>query len=194
MIHASPALSQETSTVRVSNLGQTGEDRHIGVSRGWHYGQSFCTGSDAMTLDKVRLRVLSLSAVGNAMGFTPHPAPVVTLRSDNSGKPGAVLQTLTNPVIEVAAAEKDFTSSGYELAADTAYWVVLHRPSGTGHFAFIDTASNAEDSDTVPGWSIGDAYLSKGITGCDGDPIVGPVAMRLSVGCRLCTAGRTRWV
>ena len=32
------------------------------------------------------------------------------------------------------------------------------------------------------------------ITRVDGDPIVGPVAMRLSVGCRLCTAGRTRWV
>ncbi len=34
----------------------------------------------------------------------------------------------------------------------------------------------------------------EGVRLIDGDPIVGPVAMRLSVGCRLCTAGRTRWV
>ena len=94
------------------------------------------------------------------MGRTERPAPVVTLRSDNSGKPGGVLHTLTNPVIDNSqVADKDFTSTGYELAADTVYWVVLHRPSDTGRIAFVDTASNFEDFDTVVGWSIGDAYL-----------------------------------
>ena len=157
--HASPALSQETSTVRVSNLGQPSVEGSRGIGFSHTYAQSFCTGSGAVTLDKVRLRVRSLSAVGNAMGFTPHPAPVVTLRSDSSGRPGGVLQTLANPVIEVAAADKDFTSSGYALAANTVYWVVLHRPNSTGHIAFVETASDAEDSGVAPGWSIGDAYL-----------------------------------
>ncbi len=159
MIHASPALSQETSTVRVSNLGQPRVERHTSITPQAKYGQSFCSGSVAVTLDKVRLRVLSYEAEGNTMGYTNRPAPNVTLRADNSGKPGAVLQTLTNPVIEVAATEKDFTSSGYALAANTVYWVVLSRPASSGNFSFIDTASNAEDSDTIPGWSIGDAYL-----------------------------------
>ena len=159
MTHAPPALSQVTSTVRVSNLGQPRVDRHTSITPQAKYGQSFCSGSVAVTLDKVRLRVLSYEAEGNTMGYTNRPAPIVTLRSDNSGRPGAVLQTLTNPVIEVAAADKDFTSSGYELAANTVYWVMLRRPESSGHFAFVDTASDAEDSGAVPGWSIGDAYL-----------------------------------
>ena len=134
LVVVSPALSQVTSTVRVSNLGQPSVDRRMAVGSNEKYAQSFCSGSVAVTLDKVRLRVQSYDVEGNMMGRTERPEPVVTLRSDNSGKPGGVLHTLTNPVIDNSqVADKDFTSTGYELAADTVYWVVLpsakrHRP------------------------------------------------------------------
>ena len=145
---------------RNCNLGQPSVDRQTAIGWNQKYAQSFCSGSVAVTLDKVRLRVQSYDVEGNMMGRTERPAPVVTLRSDNSGKPGGVLHTLTNPVIDNSqVADKDFTSTGYELAADTVYWVVLRRPSDTGRIAFVDTASNFEDFDTVVGWSIGDAYL-----------------------------------
>ena len=53
----------------------------------------------------------------------------------------------------------------------------------------LTAALQTEDGRVVTYWPLEDISGSD-----DGDPIVGPVAMRLSVGCRLCTAGRTRWV
>ena len=87
-------------------------------------------------------------------------APVVTIRSDSSGEPGSVLDTLTNPLIvgsEATAA--DFTSGGYELTAATTYWVVVNRPRGTGGFSFDLTSSPAENSETDSDWAIGDQIL-----------------------------------
>ena len=98
------------------------------------------------------------------MFYEHDPAPVVTIRSTRpSGRPGAVLHTLTNPVIDgsIDTAE-DFTSSGYELAANTTYSVVIHRPSATGHIGFASTFSPFEDTGTQLGWAIGDQYLHEG--------------------------------
>ena len=163
MTHASPALSQETSTVRVSNLGQPSEVRHNTMAGGYYYAQSFCTGGVAVTLDKVRIYTLSYAVEGNQYGLTNRATPVVTIRSDNSGKPGQVLHTLSSPVIDISGdTAEDFTSSGYELAASTIYWVVVHRPHTSGHIAFLHTTSPAEDTETQLGWSIGDQYLYSG--------------------------------
>ena len=163
MTHASPALSQETSTVRVSNLGQPSEVRHNTMAGGYYYAQSFCTGGVAVTLDKVRIYTLSYAVEGNEYGLTSRATPVVTIRSDNSGKPGQVLHTLSSPVIDISIdTAEDFTSSGYELAASTIYWVVVHRPHTSGHIAFLHTTSPAEDTETQLGWSIGDQYLYSG--------------------------------
>ncbi len=161
MNHASPAQAQSTGTLMVSNLDQPSSARYTIISPNHHYAQSFCTGSVAATLDKVRIYTLSLSAVGNPMGFTPPPAPVVTIRSTDAwGKPGAVLHTLTNPVIDGSKdTAEDFTSSGYELAANTTYSVAIYQPSDSGHFAFVDTESTLEDTETQLGWTIGDQYM-----------------------------------
>ena len=161
MNHASPAQAQSTGTLMVSNLDQPSSARYTIISPNHHYAQSFCTGSVAATLDKVRIYTLSLSAVGNPMGFTPPPAPVVTIRSTDAwGKPGAVLHTLTNPVIDGSKdTAEDFTSSGYELAANTTYSVSIYQPSDSGHFAFVDTESTLEDTETQLGWTIGDQYM-----------------------------------
>ena len=95
------------------------------------------------------------------MFYHGDPAPVVTIRSTDAwGKPGAVLHTLTNPVIDGSKdTAEDFTSSGFELAANTTYFVAIYQPSDSGHFAFVDTESTLEDTETQLGWTIGDQYM-----------------------------------
>ena len=161
MTQATPALSQSTSTVRVTNLDQQSSVLHTTLGDEFHYAQSFCTGSVATTLDKVRLYTLSKETDPNSMFYRFDPAPVVTIRSIKaSGMPGEVLHTLTNPDIDDSRdTAEDFTSSGYELAAHTSYAVVIHAPTSTGHIAFLSTASASEDTDTQLGWAIGDQYM-----------------------------------
>ncbi len=169
---ASPATAQTTGIVRVSNLGQPVPVKHPGfifntlikylhIGDGQSYAQSFCTGSLAATLDKVRLYTVSKEADRTTMFYESDPAPVVTIRStDACGKSGAVLHTLTNPVIDgsIDTAE-DFTSRGYELAANTTYSVVIYQPPGSGHFGFRNTFSPFEDTGTQLGWTIGDQLM-----------------------------------
>ena len=84
----------------------------------------------------------------------------MSIYSDSSGEPGQALHTLSSPVIDLSIdTAEDFTSCGYELAASTTYWVVIHRPPDTGHIAFVHTTSPAEDTETELGWEIGDQYL-----------------------------------
>ena len=158
--HATPALSQSTSTVMVSNLDQPSSARYTVISPNHHYAQSFCTGSVATTLDKVRLYTISKTTDPNAQ-FYGDPAPVVTIRSTDAwGKPGAVLHTLTNPVIDGSKdTAEDFTSSGFELAANTTYSVAIYQPSDSGHFAFVDTEATLEETEPQLGWTIGDQYM-----------------------------------
>ena len=152
MTNATAALSQATVTVRVSNLDEL-SDGYIGLDFDQEYAQSFCTGSVAVTLNKLRMYTRSNGS---------DSAPVVTIRSDRSGEPSSVLDTLTNPLIDGSeATAEDFTSSGYELDAATTYWVVVNRPRHTGSFAFGFTSSSAEDSETDSGWAIGDQYLAR---------------------------------
>ena len=120
MTHASPALSQETSTVRVSNLGVEPESQ-IGMDNGQMNAHSFHTGDTAVTLEKVRMY---------ARTVRPDPPPVVTIRADDSGQPGSTLLTLTTPTFgkSTGPIPLDFTTTGFQLAADTTYWVVVLRP------------------------------------------------------------------
>ena len=161
MTHAAPAPAQATGTVSVSNLDQPSSARYTVISPNHHYAQSFCTGSVATTLDKVRLYTISKSTDRNTMFYVSDPAPVVTIRSTDAwGKPGAVLHTLTNPVIDGSKdTAEDFTSSGYELAANTTYSVAIYQPSDSGHFAFVDTESTLEETEPQLGWTIGDQYM-----------------------------------
>ena len=161
MTQVTPALSEATSTAMVSNLDQPSSARYTVISPNHHYAQSFCTGSVATTLDKVRLYTISKETDPNAMFYRYDPAPVVTIRSTDAwGKPGAVLHTLTNPVIDGSKdTAEDFTSSGYELAANTTYSVAIYQPSDSGHFAFVDTESTLEETEPQLGWTIGDQYM-----------------------------------
>ena len=127
-----PATAQSTATVMVSNLGEAPEPRQssrIIVGMGQAYAHSFHTGSTAVTLEKVRLYLRGLGS-----------APAVTIRADSSGEPGRSLQALTNPTIDsLITTHEDLTTTGYVLAADTTYWLVLHRPWGSDNIR-IDTS------------------------------------------------------
>ena len=154
MTHASPALSQETSTVRVSNLGVDVRSQ-IGMDNGQRYAHSFHTGDTAVTLEKVRMY---------ARTVRPDPPPVVTIRADDSGQPGSTLLTLTTPTFgkSTGPIPLDFTTTGFQLAADTTYWVVVRRPWNndycTGHFIFT-VASSGTGSTGETGWSLGETIF-----------------------------------
>ena len=152
-----PATAQSTATVMVSNLGEAPEVRQhsrIIVGMGQAYAHSFHTGSTAVTLEKVRLYLRGLGS-----------APAVTIRADNSGEPGRSLQALTNPTIDsLITTHEDLTTTGYVLAADTTYWLVLHRPWGSDNIridtSICDRLSTPEGVTTGEvGWSLGESLF-----------------------------------
>ena len=162
MTDITPAGAQSTATVRVSNMDQPiagAENLYFGQMR----AQAFCTSNVPVTLDKVRMYTRSFHKRPNSPGYAGTLAPSVSIRSDVSRRPGPVLHTLTNPssIDETFDTAEDFTSSGYELAANTTYWLTVYRPDNTGHIQFANTLSTAEDSDTESGWSLGDSILAE---------------------------------
>ena len=149
-----PATAQSTATVMVSNLGEAPEVRQrvtIIVGMGQAYAHSFHTGSTAVTLEKVRLYLRGLGS-----------APAFTIRADSSGEPGRSLHALTNPTIDsLMSTHEDLTATGYVLAADTTYWLVLHRQWGSDNIRFsasiCDRLSTPEGETTGEvGWSLGE--------------------------------------
>lgn len=153
LYNLAPVGAQSGATVRVSNLEQA-EETQVAVGGGQTYAQSFHTGSVAVTLEKVRLHMRS----GSGESF--NPGSIITIRADSSGEPGAILHTLTSPTIDATiATHEDFTSSsGYRLAADTDYWLVMERPrQGVGPFIFSVTDSG-DESTAETGWSLRDSY------------------------------------
>ena len=149
-----PATAQSTATVMVSNLGEAPEVRQhsrIIVGRGQAYAHSFHTGSTAVTLEKVRLYLRGLGS-----------APAVTIRADNSGEPGRSLHALTIPTIDsLITTHEDLTTTGYVLAADTTYWLVLHRQWGSDTIridtSICDRLLTPEGVTTGEvGWSLGE--------------------------------------
>ena len=150
---ANPAQAQEISTVRVSNLDKPVAGGEI-MGFAHTFAQSFCTSNVTATLDQVRLH-MSAHSWGT-------PAPVVSIRSYRSGNLGPVLHTLTNPSIDDSLdTAEDFASSGYELAANTTYWVSVFRPDDSGLIELGKTVSTAEHPATEAGWALGDMMLAK---------------------------------
>ena len=161
--NTAPATAQSTATVMVSNLGEAEAERSqrttFGMGKGQAYAHSFTTGSTAVTLEKVRLY-----GYGGARG------PAVTIRADSSGQPGRSLHALTNPSIGRYPSTNDFTTDGYLLAANTTYWLVIHRQWRGSVYSFSATLS--ENVPTEAGsdghWCVGIRSPENGATGEDG--------------------------
>ena len=161
-IGLSTAFAQQEGTLRVSNLHQP-TDGSISIRGNQQWAQPFCTGSAATTLSKVRMFTAFIDRnLGDTPATDTSASPVVTIRADNSGIPGTVLHTLSNPALDADLdIAEDFTNDGYALSAYTRYWLAVEMPerSPLVRFLISVTVSTAQDLETEPGWAIGKRAL-----------------------------------
>ena len=114
-----------------------------------------------------------ISAVRLHIGAVSDTTPRVSIYSDSSGRPGTSLKVLGNPAdipsmtqtqydgFYFITDDRDFDADGFTLGADTRYWVVIERASGSGAVVFSFTGSDSEDTGTAPGWTIGDIAFTR---------------------------------
>ena len=142
-----PAGAQTSETPKISNSDEGNPLQHaLDIEHNSEWAQSFCTGPQPATLDKVRLWT-------EASGLDAASMPTVSIYSNDHRGPHRRVHTLTNPELDGRIhTPEDFTASGFELEASTRYWVVLERPSTSG--TFRTTITNAGDV-IEPGWSLG---------------------------------------
>ena len=131
-----------------------------------HMAQQFTTGANntGYTLSSIGLRfgtISNTSTVGSEL--------TMTLNADNSGNPGNVLCTLTDPTSFTSAAVNTFDAptTCSPLAAQTSYFVVIERVTlSSGTIEVSPTNSPNEDSGGAAGWSIRNTnhYIEGGLT------------------------------
>jgi len=158
-----PAAAQSSESPKISNSDEgfvLQQAVSIEPNRAW--AQSFCTGPAPGTLEKVRLWT-------EASGLDSDSMPTVSLYANLYSEvraqsrqsiiisfdtqPAYRVHTLTNPELDgtINTAE-DFTSSGFELAPYTRYWVVVERPTTAGAFR---VATRNGSHEIASGWSLG---------------------------------------
>ena len=139
------AQSQEEEAVKVANLGRTSSD--VTLQSGDKYATRFDTGSDPAILTKVRLLTGVPSGARVKVSIYSH---------DGSNSPELELHTLTNPTLDNdAGTAEDFTTTGFGLAGDTDYWVMLHFVSGSGSVTVKTVDYRLIDSGAASGWDMG---------------------------------------
>ena len=161
-LDATPARAQaqgqtsaQTSVEFVSNAEQSADATSaVGIYR----AQAFTTGgnSGGYTLTAVEIEATNTptEAEGSSLGI---------YQSNANNKPS--IGDLT-PVGRLAresgpAGVARFATPGYDLEANTTYFVVLLRRSSTGDASYDLTNADAEDSGAEAGWSIGNGSLWK---------------------------------
>jgi hypothetical protein len=120
VLAAQPLLAQ---TTLISNLpgNDATQSADLNSTRNKGMGFTMPAGLD-YTLDYVTLR-LETTAAGST--------PIVEIWTNAGGVPGAMIETLTSPVLPPSGiAEYDFTSAGTTLVAGTSYWIVAYGPAG----------------------------------------------------------------
>ena len=122
------------------------------------HAQGFTTGvhQDGYVLQSIDYTFTSISDTSVAAANLQ-----VSLNQESSGQPGNLLCILTDPATFSATGANVFTAptSGTRcptLAADTTYYIVVHRvdTSGSNTFTSSLTSSNAEDTSSAHGWFI----------------------------------------
>jgi len=155
LLGAGPVWAQ-TSIELVSNHGKP---RHATVSLEYFSATPFTTGSHAAGY--------KLTGVGIVMQYgwkeEESPSYSVTIHAASSGRPGALLATLTNPQ-SLSRGYKSHSfavpGSGIELAANTTYWVVISAASEGDNRAVVGvTYTFADDPGAAAGWSVGNKRL-----------------------------------
>ena len=113
--------------------------------------QRFRTGGnhDGYQIEEVRIQLTNAQ---------PGSLPRVTLRADQSGRPGTAIEVLGGgPAVNGLNA---FYSSGTRLARDTSYWIeiVNEREEAHASFSVKRTSSDAEDAGAASGWMLADGH------------------------------------
>ena len=145
------ALGQQASAVTlVENLSQTNDNGATVNVTAWT-GSSFTTGSGSYNLESVTLLFKENTADLNNL--------FVRLYGNNSGVPGTLITTFTNPAsITTSLANNTFTlTTPQALTANTTYWLISGILSGSGNYSWGYTFSNSETG--LPGWTIGAGYI-----------------------------------
>jgi hypothetical protein len=144
-------LGQQASAVTlVENLTQptNGSD---GINFSNWRGSSFTTGSGSYNLESVTLLFQEDTADLNNL--------FVRLYGNNSGVPGTLITTFTNPAsITTSVANNTFTlTTPQALTANTTYWLISGVSSSNGDYSWSYTSSDSETG--LPGWTIGGGYV-----------------------------------
>jgi hypothetical protein len=162
------ALGQQASAVTlVENLSQTNDNGATVNVTAWT-GSSFTTGSGSYNLESVTLLFQENTADLNKL--------FVGLYGNNSGVPGTLITTFTNPAsITTNVANNTFTlATSQALTANTTYWLVSGILSGSGEYSWGYTLSDSETG--LPGWTIGAGFVDSKDQGgtWTSDPTGGP--------------------
>ena len=156
------ANSGGVETAVISNAGKPHNSAYAVTENTGEFSvaQRFCTGSKPAMLTKVRI-------FANDPDNNVAMSPRVALHAGGSASaPGGHLVTLTNPLSYDSSYSTgdDFTTTGYQLEANTYYWVKVRNP-GTNPFDFFlvsNTASKKADASSATGWSLGRSTLMSG--------------------------------
>ena len=157
-------LGRVITPTLVSNLGQTAVsgDAYAGFVSGNHHetAMPFTTGSNALGYRLTSIQ-LYLSRVSES------PLVHISIREDNAGLPGeTTLARLNMPTAITADADIPqlitFTTSGeVTLQPDTLYWLHVNASTTVAPAGVRQTASDDEDTESYPSWSIGDHRVSR---------------------------------
>ena len=144
----------QTVGTLVSNLTQAEQGTYaLGV-----HAQGFRTGpsSRGYQITEIQVKTQQTQMV-NPSGRT-----YVAIKADNGGSPEAELVKLNSPSSMNQIGINTFTAPRNTLlAADTTYWLVFNEEIGESNDRVEShlTNSNAEDTDSAAGWTIGDSHL-----------------------------------
>ena len=155
----------------VGNLGQAAGSSLSIDTGGAAYAQAFTTGPVNSRFSGVRLS----TSVGD------RTEPQVAVHADRDGVPGSRLRSLPNPssLDDDTETAEEFTTSTLVLQANTTYWVVVARASGSGAVGLGTAASTAEDDSAAAGWTItGSAWQRSGSAWSE---VAGSRAIKLAI-------------
>ena len=155
-----PPVQGQTATVLVKNTGKsTSAANYTLTSSVPKRAQAFTTGSNDPGYTP--------SSIGLRFGFTHVLSTTgseltATLNEEDSGDPGDVLCTLTDPASFVSDAVNTFSVPSGDgacplLKPTTTYFIVLERANqASGSISLKQTAADTEDDESEDDWSIAD--------------------------------------
>ena len=145
--------------VLVSNIEQTFSANE---SAG-QVAQSFTTGNNTAgyRLTSVEVKLGSPRPGSSGNGIQVRIAPELTGNLPDLSNAASII-TLSNPATVSASSDNTFNApANTTLGADTTYYVVVTSANGEDHteYRYHRTDSDAEDTDSASGWSIGDTRV-----------------------------------